>query len=109
MDVWIFQSLLVLDILLIYINLYSFQFLPHFQGVPLPREIPKCLKPENPKKDNSSSDNKKAEQKGSNNNSKESDQKSGKQDNKDSVNKNDVNLAQNDEKDKTSLPEEKNK
>lgn len=64
---------------------------------------------ENPKKDNSSSDNKKAEQKGSNNNSKESDQKSGKQDNKDSVNKNDANLAQNDEKDKTSLPEEKNK
>ena len=52
MDVWIFQSLLVLDILLIYINLFSFIFLAHFQGVPLPREIPKCLKPENPKKDN---------------------------------------------------------
>lgn len=27
-------------------------FLAHFQGVPLPREIPKCLKPENSKKDN---------------------------------------------------------
>lgn len=62
---------------------------------------------ENVKKDNISSDNKKTEQKENDNNIKESEQKSEKQDNKDSANKNDVSSVQKEQKDKTSLTEEK--